>query len=280
MPKASSTKPLTLTRNDLDALLALSLKGYRFLTCGHLSMLYYSSLDNCQMRMSQLCQAGLVTRLFIPTTEGDRRADVYTLARPGAQELARLKGISPTGLASTHKPSYLFLDHGLRISDFMCALEAALKGSNAQLLSWRSERQLKSPIGKALRVPHPSELNEKIPIIPDGLFSLELDAGVEHFFLEADRGTMSLFAMRKKMLGYVQLYRRQLYRNYFGVPHFRVLLVTNTSFRRDKLRQTLRNIGYCQNMFWFALWWDMLPDKIFTEIWLKCRDHVGYSLLE
>lgn len=228
----------------------------------------------------ELCQAGLVTRLFIPTTDEERRDVVYTLARPGARQLARLKGISQLGLASTTKPSYLFLEHGLRTSDFMCSLEAALKGSGACILSWKSERQLKSSKGRALRVPHPFELGEKIPVIPDGLFSLRIGERVEHFFLEADRGTMSLFAMRKKMLGYVQLYRKELHRSYFSIPHFRVLLVTNTSYRRDKLRETLHKIGYCPNMFWFAVWWDISPEKILSKIWTKCRGWSRHSLLE
>ena len=280
MSDATSAKPFTLTTNELDALHALSFKGYRFLTCHHLAMLYFSSEKDCQKRMSQLCQAGLVTRLFIPTTDGEKRDVVYTLARPGARELARLRGISHLGLATVGKPSYLFLEHGLRISDFMCSLEAALKGSEARLLSWRSERQLKSTRGRALKVPHPFQLGEKIPVIPDGFFSIGIDDRMEHFSLEADRGTMSLFAMKKKLLGYIQLYRRGLHRSYFGIPHFRVLLVTSTPYRRDKMRQALREIGYCLNMFWFALWRDTSPDKILQGIWLKCRDQAYHSLLE
>ena len=280
MPQATSEKPPTLTQKDLDTLRALSLKGYRFLTCRHLFMLYFPSEDACRERMSELCRAGLVTRLFIPTTDDEKREVIYTLARPGARELARLTKISSLGLAGVRKPSYLFLEHALRVSDFMCSLEVALKRSGAQLLSWRSERQLKSPRGRALKVPHPSEPGEKIPVIPDGLFSLEINEKVEHFFLEADRGTMSLYTIRKKMLGYIQLYRKGLHRSYFGVPHFRVLLVTSTPFRRDKLRGILREIGYCPNMFWFAVWWDISPQKMRDKIWLKCREQMRYSLLE
>jgi hypothetical protein len=279
MSQATSAQPLTLTRSDLDVLLALSLKGYRFLTCRHLCMLYYPSQEVCRERMAKLQRAGLVARLFLPAVEGERKEPVYTLAQPGGRELARLRGISPLGLASARKPSYLFLEHGLRVSDFMCSLEAGLKGGQGRLLSWRSERQLKPARGRALRVPHPSELGEKIPLVPDGLFSLEIGGRVEHFFLEADRGTMPLSAMGKKMLGYIQLFRRGLHRSYFGVPHFRVLLVTTTPLRRDRLREILKDIGYCPNMFWFALWWDISPEKILRRIWLKCGDRVRHSLL-
>ena len=121
--------------------------------------------------MSALCQAGLITRFHVPTTDAEKGDAVYTLSRAGAHELARLRNISPVGLATIRKPSYLFLEHGLKVSDFMCSLEAALKSTDARLLPWKSERQLKSPHGRALKVPHPFELGEKIPVIPDGFFS-------------------------------------------------------------------------------------------------------------
>lgn len=273
-------KPLVLAQNDLDALAALSLKGYRFLTCRHLSLLYFPSQEACQQRMAGLCRAGLVLRLFIPGAQGEKEEVVYTLAPSGARELARRRGLSPLGLASPRKPSYLFLEHGLRIADFMCALEAALQGGAARLLAWRSERQFRGPGGRAVKVPDPFAPDQKIPVIPDGLFSLAVDGRVEHFALEADRGTMSPLAMRKKMLGYIQLYRRGLHQTFFGVPHFRVLMVTTTVYRRGRLRAILREIGYCPNMFWFGLWRDISPATVLGHIWLKCREQVRHSLLE
>jgi hypothetical protein len=280
MAQPASENSLSLSQSDFDILFALSLKGYRFLTCHHLSMLYFGSEDECQARMAKLCQTGIVSRLFVPTTDQKKQEAVYTLTRAGAQELARFQGINSLGLASFRKPSYLFLEHALRISDFMCSVEAALRRAGTCLLLWKSERQLKSPRGRPLRVPHPFELGEKIPVIPDGLFSLRIGNQDEHFFLEADRGTMSIFAMRNKMLGYVQLYRKRLYRDAFHIPHFRVLVVTSTLFRRERLCQALREIGYCQNMFWFAIWRDVCPEKILAKIWLKSRDPEPRSLLE
>ena len=280
MAKANSTKPLTLSKADLNTLYALSLKGYRFLTCRHLAMLYYSTWDSCRQRMQELLQAGLVTRLFVPTTDEQKGEMVYTLARTGALELARLTNISSLGLASVHKPSYLFLEHNLRISDFMCSLETAFQGSKARLLSWKSDRKLKTSRGRALRVPHPFDMGEKIPVIPDGFFSLSIDGRIEYFFLEADRGTMSIFAMKKKLLGYIQFYHRDLHKSFFGVSSFRVLIITTNPYRQDRLRETLREIGYCQNMFWFALWGDISPSKILGKIWLKCQDQNYHSLLE
>lgn len=280
MPSPTPPNAHTLNTTDQEMLYALSLKGYRFLTTYHLSMLLFASDDECTSRMKQLCHIGLVSTMFLPTLGGDQQVTVYTLARPGAVLLARLKGISPAGLASIRRASYLFLEHGLRVSDFMCSLEAALRKEGSRLLYWRSERQLKAPGGRPLRVPDPFQRDERIPIIPDGLFSLKTDRQLEHFFIEADRGTMSLHAMRKKMLGYIQLYRGGLHQKCFNIPHFRVLMITTTPYRRDKLRQILREIGYCPNMGWFAIWSDIKAEKMFTPIWLKCSDQEYYSIMK
>ncbi|MFC1865139.1 replication-relaxation family protein [Chloroflexota bacterium] len=275
-----SPKSLTITENDLGALHALSLKGYRFLACRHLAMLFYRTETECKERVQELCQTGLITRIFIPTTDYRKPEEVYTLTPSGASELARLRGVSFKGLAGFRKPSYLFLQHGLKISDFMCSLEAALISHGKRLLSWRSERQLKTPRGRALAVPHPLESSQNIPVIPDGLFSFLSGNGEQHFFLEADRGTMSIAAVKNKMLGYIQLYRKGWHKEHFAIPHFRVLIVTTTAYRIDKLQQALGRIGYCPNMFWFGLWCDISPEKIFRRIWLRGSQKSFHSLLE
>lgn len=280
MPDTSLTKPLTITQNDLKVFSALSLKGYRFLNCKHLAQLYDQPESACDERISEFCRAGLVTRIPIPTTDRQKPEVVYSLTPSGASELARISGISPKGLAGFRKPAYLFLAHGLKISDFMCSLESALTSRGLRLISWRSERQLKTPRGKALSVPHPLDLSQRIPVVPDGLFSFKPGTLEQYFFLEADRGTMSISSVKNKLIGYIQLYRKGWQKENYGVPHFRVLLVTTTAYRIYKLREALHEIGYCPNMFWFGLWRDISPEKIFDKIWLRADLHGCHSLLE
>jgi DNA-binding MarR family transcriptional regulator len=260
---------LKLTQRDINILWKLSLKGYRFLSCYHLSLLYFPSESACQKRMSQLRKAGLVQRCFTPVIyEKEKREVVYTLARKGAKELAKALNISPKGLTGSANFSSFFLEHSLRISNFMCLLEVALRKAPAKLVSWNSEKQLRS---LKLKVSSPEQYGEKIPIVPDGLFSIKIGERVENFFLEADRGTMPIPKIRKKMLGYIQLYRRGLHKEVFNLPHFRVLMITTTEKRRDLMMEELRDIGYCLNMFLFALWQDIQLKSMLEKIWLKCQ---------
>ena len=72
--------------------------------------------------------------------------------------------------------------------------------------------------------------------------------------MEADRGTMGIDSIRRKMLAYVGLIRQGLHKTAYGLPYFRVLIVTTTIYRRDRFRVALESIGYCQNMFLFTPW--------------------------
>jgi hypothetical protein len=219
--------------------------------------------------MRQLRKAGLVQRCFTPVIyEKQKREVVYTLARKGAKELAKTLNISPQGLAGSAKFSSFFLEHSLRISNFMCSLEVALKNAEAQLISWRSDYELRS---LKLKVSNLEQYGEKIPIVPDGLFSIKIGERIENFFLEADRGTMPIPKIRKKMLGYIQLYRRGLHKEVFNLPHFRVLIITTNEKRRGLMMDELRGIGYCLNMFLFALWQDIQPHSMLDKMWIKCR---------
>jgi hypothetical protein len=269
-----------LNSNDIEALYAISLKRYRFLTASQLSLLGIYSTSESERRMDELARCGLAKHLILSNADSTTSKSVFTLTRAGAMRLAKLKGFEANGLASTRNLSYFFLEHSLLITDFMCALESALVKRGLRLSLWKNERQLKLSNGRSLRLTNPSRAGERIAVIPDGLFSFITGNVQKHFFLEADRGTMSAISMRRKLIGYIQLFRKKLQRNYFNVPEFRVLIVTTSAFRRDKLRAILLDIGFCPNMFWFSTWADMSPDKILGDIWLKCRSHSPLSILD
>ena len=108
MPFKSLTNSLTFTDGDLAVLRALSLKGYRFLSIMHITMLYGRTESDCHQRIEELCGAGLVKKIFIPKIDHKKPEEIYTLTPFGASELARLNGTSFKGLATARKPSYLF----------------------------------------------------------------------------------------------------------------------------------------------------------------------------
>jgi len=67
------------------------------------------------------------------------------------------------------------------------------------------------------------------------------------------------------MLAYVGLFRQGLHKSAYGVPNFRVLIVTTTTFRRHRFGAALRPIGYYQNMFLFTTCKELSPETVATE---------------
>jgi hypothetical protein len=235
-------------------------------------MLFGFSIEDCSKRMDVLCNAGLVTRLFLPTTEDEKPEPIFTLTRTGAMGLARLRHLDAKNyFTSFSKPSYYLMEHSLKISLFLTTLISALRDTSLKLSRWQSEYSIRSSRRKS---------GEKIPVIPDGLFALEDNGVFDSLFVEADRGTMGPLSIQKKMLGYIQLFRRNMHRQFFGIPHFRVLFITTTPYRRDQARAALRELHYCPNMVLFALWKDIKPQTIKQAIWLKCNSATTYSIIE
>jgi hypothetical protein len=270
-------KSLKLDQRDIHIFWKLSLKGYRFLTCHQLSLLCFPDENSCKQRMRQLHKAGLVEKCFTPVVhQSDEKKEVFTLTLRGARELSRALKTSSAGLAGSSNFSAFFLEHELMTSQFMCTLEAALANNNAGLSYWKSQSELRS---LHLKVIIPRFRGAKIPMIPDGLFSICEGGRAEHFFLEADRGTMGLPEIKKKMLSYIHFYIKGIHRDVFKLPYFRVLFITTSAQRIQRIMSELREIALCPNMFLFSQWSQISPESVLGKIWLKCRGQ-DVSLLD
>ena len=77
------------------------------------------------------------------------------------------------------------------------------------------------------------------------------------------------------------LFRASLHEEVWGLPHFRVLIVTITPYCRDRLRAVLWDIGLTPNMFLFTIWKEVLAETVATEpIWVKAHSESPVSLLD
>jgi hypothetical protein len=80
---------------------------------------------------------------------------------------------------------------------------------------------------------------ERVPVEPDALFTLRFkdrpeDRQLVHFFYEADRGTMVMTDMLRKMRAYYHFVKRQQHRTAFGVHPIRAVLIETTDEARGK----------------------------------------------
>jgi hypothetical protein len=84
----------------------------------------------------------------------------------------------------------------------------------------------------------------KLPIRPDAYFVLQYTGrpegrNLEHFFLEADTGTMSHTRIALKIKAYAAYHQQQRHVAKFGMTYFQVAIITNTRARAENLKAEL-----------------------------------------
>jgi hypothetical protein len=204
--------------------------------------------------------------------EGSRPA-IYGLTRKGAA-LLREHGLDVRrrlldGIDKEQAAGWRFIEHSVSISEFMVRLELALRGrSDVRILERgeiledapKTDRDRMVKLEASIRL---GGTLRKNAIVPDALFGLRFDDGNESYFmLEIDRGEMPVERYKnaqrtyfaKKMLTYYEANRQQRHVHDIGIENFRVLTVTTTSERVDRMLAALNGIteGRGSNMFLFT----------------------------
>lgn len=127
------------------------------------------------------------------------------------------------------------IDHALTVSRFRTALTVALRSTPTITLD-RFERE-----GQHLKAEWRRN-DRRIYVYPDAYFVLHDTAAGRrgHFFVEADRSTMTHEKMAVKFERYSHLYVDREHTKHFGITTFRVLTIAKTAERNRGLANTLR----------------------------------------
>jgi hypothetical protein len=169
-----------------------------------------------------------------------------------------------------------FLQHSLMISrmHFMLEMAGRYCGGDIQLSSWRQGSELRGhkaevPEIHSRRIEGSNEFvweehdnrMQRLPVEPDALFSLRFPGNrVSHFCYEADRGTMPMADMLKKLRAYNHFIKRQQkHKEAFGVHPIRAVLIETTDeVRARKLMELVQHTavigeGKHSGLFWFCI---------------------------
>jgi hypothetical protein len=165
-------------------------------------------------RLMQLFNARYLNRQSIADEPigrgyGSPRA-IYSIGPKSADFISKLTGESIDRIRSvikSDKKKPFFLRHALEISRFRATLELACRQSDGEirLLIWKQGRQLMDKVtGRDA-----DNVESAFSVFPDAFFTLSIAGqGKANFFLEIDRGTMSIVTSsinsdnRKKIYGY------------------------------------------------------------------------------
>ena len=120
---------------------------------------------------------------------------------------------------------------------------------------------------------------------PDAFFGLEDPKGRLYFFLEADRGTMTVPRFTRKIAAYATYLRDGRHRDKFGIKSFWVLTVTTGRRRREHLISAARDVDAVRGLEYHFLFTDEEcislehPESFLGEIWTTPGDARPHRLL-
>src|SRR5262249_1259438 len=143
-----------------------------------------------------------------------------------------------------------FLSHSLMVSRMHFMLESACRvRRDVDLAYWQHGAELRghkveTPEIVSQRVSGSNEFvwhehdvrTQKLPVEPDAVFTLSFSDGRQsHFCYEADRGTMPMADIMKKLRAYYHFIKRQAkHREAFGLHPIRAVLIETTSEARAR----------------------------------------------
>ena len=282
-------KRVAIQPRDLE--IFQNLADYRFLDSSHLLALHPSGggAGYHLRRLQHLFHLGFVDRppsqLSYYRTRGKM---IYALGGKGAaaiwDEKPELKRKIDWG-QKNREVKFPFLDHALMVSDFRVALNLALRDSRqTKLATWKHGEDLKDYV--FLR--DAGGYRRKTPVVPDGFFTIEAGDYRSHFFLEADRSTMTTERFLRKIAAYWEWRKLKAHEKKHGIKGFRVLTLTLSPERRDNLLKASRelvnkNKKEGSGVFWFACSKDFNfanPKSVLDSIWLTTKDDAKHYLLE
>jgi hypothetical protein len=224
-----------LTKRDLEIL--KTVRDFRLLTSAHVQALADGSNQGVLRRLQKLYHAGLLDRLSPQRThygEGSAKM-IYAVTNQGVRMLQKeglITDPTTTDWNFQNKTLHdLSIHHTLLIAHIRTVLTAACKTqSTTRLLFWREGPATQDAIEVAL-----PEGYTRLPIAPDAYFALEDAKGRTYYFLEADRGTMTVKRFRLKLKAYDAYWRARKHHDKFSIKHFRVLSVTQSAERHKHL---------------------------------------------
>jgi hypothetical protein len=270
------------TERDLE--IVRHVARHRFLATPHFRQLVKGGGQGIGRRLHTLYHAGVLDR---PRAQieyfhrgGGSRPLVYGLGRQGARMLYQYhEGSRVDWTAKNRTATKLFIEHTLRVADFMVALETACAESGIELT-----RPGESTTGRLRWSVFLSQGDDyaQLGVIPDATFALnEPGAAPIHFCLEVDRATMPINRRHlhqtsacRKFLAYHATWRQRVLNRLFDWKRFQVLTLTTSIQRENNLREAARSLPFGHGLFLFSRF-DLIEasDNILKLMWSGVFDN-------
>lgn len=202
----------------------------------HLTSLTERSYKALARRLLKLRQERYLTRI---TRRPQKH--VYAIGPEGISVLIE-QGLAPQEIAGRRvrhqELKELFIKHFLLVVDVHVKLLLQTRSGPVKLVHWQEGPSLWDQV-KVISDNQSREVT--LPVRPDAWLTLQHSERPEgknklHFFLEADRSTMSHARMEQKIRAYLNYFQKELHKKkYPGMRFFHVLTVTESRGRASSL---------------------------------------------
>lgn len=274
--RARHPQPMREGENDRN--IVRLLYDYRVLSQRQLERLLGRARSTVQRLLRRLYDHRYVDRLFLPIAEFGSSPALYILDQRGIDLLRRM-GVEDVSGVPGKSLSGMFLEHTQAINDFRIALTLHCHQRGWTMTEWHTENQIKADYDRVKIRSRP----EPVALVPDGYFGIHVPerGGTAYFFLELDRGSMTLDRFREKVEAYVISHHAGGYQRRFGHQGFRVLTVV-AGVGRGRVRNLCTTTGRVPRIgrrFWFTHLADtQLPGVLDDPIWTVAGEATPVSL--
>ena len=256
---------MVLTERD-QALLRIVV-DYGVLSTEQAYRLSFPSMSRARKRLRLLWQHGLIKRNVRPVRMGEgSSALLYTLTRKG-QVAYSGNGDGLGKPVSGNRKS--LSEHVLRINDFRTAMTLAIRRTEGLCIrTWGQGREF-----RFVATTNGQNGPKTVLIVPDAFFTINGAGQDFSYFLEIDRGTTDHGRLRTKFGAYAALWQSKAASLQLGIRSFRVLYVTTTEKRIQRMLgalQSLNTAGRRVDVFNFTCFERSSlaqPDQILKPIW-------------
>lgn len=272
--------PMRLTGRDVEILKAVH--DCRVLRGDQIQTLFFGCQSTASYRLSRLYQYGFLDRHFLPTLGGLASSPIlYTLGKQGTDVLRQVLDCGPEGIRRRlggKELSPLFLEHLLAINDVRVAVTVAARENGYTLETWLDDAQLKADYDRVTIVTASGRKRE-VSLIPDSYFVLQVPQGKACFFLEVDRGTMTVSRFQDKVKAYMAYIANGQYERRYGTKSLRVLTITLGEKRLVSLMKATVDVG--GHAFWFAEHSGLVSETILTQPqWRTPKQRILIALIK
>ena len=253
-----------LTEQGVAVLLVLA--RYRYLRSTHLgALLPHRSRDGLRRTLRRLFDHG-----YIDKPKEQLRgynslycADIYMLDTKGERALSD-RGLTPPQVTRLYRDksdaSVKQFAHAMMICDSLASIEAGVLNTDVEFIPWIKIVE-KAPVEKPLKFPinikHDGMSYDGF-LNPDGFFGLRYaDGKTAYFALEAEHfnpiypSNLRRASTLKKLLGYRDIVRNQVYKSQLGIGNLRVLVLAPNPTRSKHQAELLETLVGSSHLFLF-----------------------------